>query len=307
MTARVGVGFAAVALITISLNAYAQPPAREQPQTAFRTSADAVTAEVSVRRDRRPVADLTAADFEVLDNGVPQQIDAVSYERLPIDLTVAFDVSASVSGEVLEQLRAAVRKLRADLGPSDRLKLVAFNMRVLRLLDFRSPGAATDAALASLPAAGSSALFDTLAVALTGAPSAGRRHLIMVFTDGKDSSSVTDPETLFDVARRSTPTVAVVLASATPDLPASIFAPGPSLTVRDVYDRLAKETGGVVVSARTDDDLSVTFRRVLSEFRASYVLYFAPRGVEPGGVHTLDVRVKRPNVEVRARRSYAGR
>ena len=180
-------------------------------------------------------------------------------------------------------------------------------MRVLRLMDFRAPAPSGDAALASLPAAGSSAIFDTLAVALTGAASAGRRHLIIVFTDGKDSASVTDPDVLFDVARRSTPTVAVVLASTTPDQPASPFGPSPSVPIRDVYDRLARETGGVVVYTRPDDELGATFRRVLSEFRASYVLYFTPRGVEPTGIHSLEVRVKQPGVDVRSRRGYAWR
>ena len=317
-------GVATVALTGITLyGAVPQSPAaQDQPRSpstgsgqapstssgqAFRSTADVVTVEVSVRRDKRAVVGLAPADFEVLDNGVAQQIDTLSYERLPIDVTIALDVSASVTGAVLDQLRRSVRQLQSDLGPRDRLKLVAFNMRVLRLLDFRAPGAANDAAFASLPAAGSSAIFDTLAVALSGAPSSGRRHLIIVFTDGKDSASISAPDVLFDVARRSTPTVAVVLASTIPDQPASTFGPSPFVTIRDLYDRLARETGGVVVSTRSDEDLGGTFRSVLSEFRASYVLYFAPRGVETGGVHALDVKVRQRGVEVRSRRSYVWR
>jgi hypothetical protein len=46
---------------------------------------------------------------------------------------------------------------------------------------------------------------------------------------------------------------------------------------------------------------------VLSEFRASYVLYFAPRGVEPAGIHSLEVRVRQPGVDVRSRRGYVWR
>jgi VWFA-related protein len=307
MTARWFASLVALALAGATLHG-ARFQAVAPPQApAFRSTADVVSVEVSVRRDKRSVAGLAAADFEVLDNGVPQQIDTVSYERLPMDVTIALDVSASVSGPVLEQLRRSVRQLQADLGPRDRLKLIAFNMRVLRLMDFRAPGPAGDAALAALPAAGSSGIFDTLAVALTGAPSAGRRQLILVFTDGKDSASVTDPDVLFDVARRTTPTVAVVLASTTPDQPASTFGRAPFAAIRDVYDRLARETGGVVVYTRADDDLSSTFRRVLSEFRASYVLYFAPRGVEPAGIHSLEVRVRQPGVDVRSRRGYVWR
>jgi VWFA-related protein len=288
-----------------------QTPAAQAPSTssgqAFRASADVVSVEVSVRRDKRSVTGLTASDFTVLDNGVAQQIDTVSYERLPIDVTVALDVSASVTGPVLEQLRRSVRQLQPDLGSRDRLKLVAFNMRVQRLVDFHAAGSVSDAALASLPAAGSSAIFDTLAVALAGASTAGRRHLIIVFTDGKDNASVTDPESLLEIASHSTPTVAAVLASSTPEQTASTFAPLPFIQIRDLYDRLARETGGAVVYTRADEDLSSTFRRVLSEFRSSYVLYFTPRGVERTGFHTLDVTVAQPGVDVRARRGYAWR
>jgi len=298
----------AIALVVPTAHAaVAQTTAAQEPPRTFRATADVVSVEVSVRRDKRSVVGLVAADFDVLDNGVPQQIDTVSYERLPIDVTIALDVSASVTGPVLEQLRRSVRQLQTDLGARDRLKLIAFNMRVLRLMDFRPSSPANDVALASLPAAGSSAIFDTLAVTLTAAPSAGRRQLIIVFTDGKDSASITDADLLIDVARRSTPTIAVVLASAAPEEPASTFGRVPFPAIRELYDRVATETGGAVVYTRTDDDLSSTFRRVLSDFRASYVLYFAPRGVEPGGVHSLDVRVKQQGVEVRSRRGYVWR
>ena len=76
------------------------------------------------------------------------------------------------------------------------------------------------------------------------------------------------------------------------------------MTVGQLYDQLAKDTGGVVLTIATGDDLGSSFRRVLDDFRASYVLYFSPHGVRGGGLHTLDVRVKRDGVDVRARRAY---
>ena len=50
------------------------PPAPQQPATVFRTGADVVTVDASVQRERRPVTGLTAADFELLDNGVAQEV-----------------------------------------------------------------------------------------------------------------------------------------------------------------------------------------------------------------------------------------
>jgi VWFA-related protein len=282
----------------------------QQPAAIFRAGADAVTVDASVQRDRKPVAGLTAADFELLDNGVPQAITDVAYERLPIDVTLLLDVSASVTGEVLDELRRALRQVRADLVGGDRLRLLTFNMRVRRLVDFGQPAASLDETLASQKGAGSSAVFDSLAVALAAAETPGRRRLILLFSDGQDSSSITDADTLLDVAKRSTSTVAVILASPASERPASVLRTSSGLssaTVSAFSERIASETGGMVTSVKTGENLSSRFRRTLQEFRSSYVLYFTPSGVERAGAHSIDVRVKRPGVVVRARRGYVWR
>ena len=287
-----------------------QTPPPQQPSTVFRTGADVVSVDASVQRDRRPVSGLTAADFELLDNGVPQEVTEVAYEKLPIDVTLLLDVSASVTGQVLDELRRALRQVRADLGPADRLRLLTFNMSISRLVDFAQPAAELDQSLNSLRGAGSSAVFDALAVALTTADAPGRRRLLVLFSDGQDSSSISSPDELLEVARRSTPTIAVILGSPLPDRPASLVRTSSalaSLSVNTLTERLATETGGIVTTVKPGENLTSKFRRMVQDFRSSYVLYFTPKGIERSGAHTLDVRVKRPGVEVRARRGYVWR
>jgi Ca-activated chloride channel family protein len=300
----------ASALLAASPAGQAPPTGQEQPSTVFRASADVVSVDAAVQRDRRPVTGLKPADFEILDNGVPQEISEVSYERLPIDVTLLLDVSASVTGATLEELGRALRQVRADLLPADRLRLLVFNMSVRRLVDFTQPSSNIDQALASVRGAGSSAVFDSLAVALSSFDAPGRRRLVVLFSDGQDSSSISDVETLLEVARRSTPTVAIILGSPNPERPASVLRTSSlvsSSSVGALSDRIALETGGIVAPIKTGENLTSKFRRMLQEFRSSYVLYFTPRGVERAGTHTLEVRVKRPGVDVRARRGYVWR
>jgi Ca-activated chloride channel homolog len=303
-TVRAGVAIlAASALMATSL--LGQTAQQQSP--VFRASADVVTVDAAVQRDRRPVTGLKPADFELLDNGVPQEISDVAYERLPIDVTLVLDVSASVSGSVLEELGRALRQVRADLLPSDRLRLLIFNMSVRRLVDFSQPAANIDQALASVRGGGSSAVFDSLAVALSTFDAPGRRRLVVLFTDGQDSSSISDAETLLEVARRTTPTVAIILGTPNAERPASLLRTSSTvstLSVGALSDRIALETGGMVAPLKPGENLTSKFRRMLQEFRSSYVLYFTPRGVERSGAHTLEVRVKRPGVDVRARRGY---
>ena len=273
----------------------ATPP--QDPAPVFRAGADVVTVEASVRRDRRAVVGLTAADFELLDNGVAQEISDVTYEKLPIDVTVLLDVSSSVTGPVLDELRRSLQQLRTDLGSRDRLRIVTFDMRIRRIIDFADPSSATDSALASVVASGSSAVFDSLAVALTAPVPAGRRQLIMLFSDGQDSSSISDAETLLDVARRSAPTVAVVLASTSTKRPASLQRNATKLgtaTIAGLADQIANDTGGYVVAInprrQPDVDVPAGPRAVSHHLRA---LLHAERRRPSGVPHPRGAREAR--------------
>jgi VWFA-related protein len=277
--------------------------ARQEP--TFRASADVVAVDVSVRSGSRPVTGLTVNDFELFDNAQPQQISDLTYEKLPIDVIVALDVSGSVTGSVLDQLRGSLQELRADLTARDRLKLLTFNMRIKQVVDFGAPASATDAALTRVTPAGSTSIFDAIAVALTASSSADRRQLVVLFSDGEDSGSITDPGLLLDVARRTTPTLDVVLASSL-GMEATVSARSlpRNVAMQKMYTELARETGGLMEMVSGSGRLSATFRRMLEQFRSSYVLHFAPKGVERSGVHALEVRVKRSGVDIRARKSY---
>ena len=285
---RPGAAGALLALVLASpLAAQTQPPAPPQePPPVFRAGADVVSVDASVLRDKKSVVGLRPADFEVLDNGVAQDVSDIAYEKLPIDVTVLLDISASVTGRVLDELRRALHQLRTDLGPNDRLRLITFNMSIRRLVDFGQPTANLDQALASLRGTGSSAIFDSVAVALTAAAPTGRRQLVVLFSDGQDSSSISDADTLIDVGeahhadRRRDPQRAVARAAS--------LSPSHGVTTRigqrrHALERLAAETGGFVTVVEQGENLTTKFRRVLDQFRSSYVLYFTPRGVDRCG------------------------
>jgi VWFA-related protein len=320
VSARLLAPVSLVALTSLCVaGAFESPAAAQGPVQAFRAGAEAVVVDVAVEQRGRPVRGLLAPDFDVLDNGVAQAITDLSYERLPIDVTIAFDLSASVTGYILDQLRRAMRQLRSDLRPDDRLRVLTFNNHIRRIVDVTDSAAVIDQAFQRLRPAGSSAILDTLAVALARPVSTDRRHLVVLFSDGHDTSSVNDTATLLEAIRRTRPTVFAVLPSdlirstgagetATPvpfGMPGGMFGPPTAHSVaRQTYSVLAAESGGRAFTIGPDQNLSQTFSEALSQFRATYVLHFTPTGVASDGLHELTVRVKRDNVEVRARRSY---
>ena len=67
-------------------------------QQTFRSGADGVRVDVHVQVGKKPVAGLTAADFDVRDSGVRQDVQALAIEDVPLSLVLALDVSGSVRG-----------------------------------------------------------------------------------------------------------------------------------------------------------------------------------------------------------------
>jgi VWFA-related protein len=289
--------------------------AQSQPQApTFRSSANAVMVDVNVRdRNRKVISNLKASDFEVLDNGVAQTVDSVSYGKLPIDVTVALDVSFSVTGTLLDRLRRGVTTLMSDLKKEDRLKLMVFNMQVHRTIELTGDTHAVDKALKAVTAGGSTALLDAISVALVSSSAPDRRQLVMFFTDGSDSSSVSTPAAVTTTARRARATLSFVMPNTASGLLPVVrsgssatfqISAGMSAHTDPVYTNLARETGGGVLPVGGNTDLAAIFRQVLGDFRSAYVLYFNAKGVDQGGYHTLEVKVNRPDATVTARRGY---
>ena len=306
-----------VALVLLAAVATAWPAggirAQEQLPT-FRSMANAVAVDVTVRDNKRKsVTGLRAGDFEVYDNGVKQDVAEVSYGKLPIDVTVALDISFSVTGVLLERLRSGVVTLMRDLGREDRLRLMLFNSRVARVVDFTTDEKKVEAAIKGAAAGGGTGLFDSISVALVSTAPRDRRQLVVVFTDGNDSTSTTQPATLTNVALRPRAAVAMVLPGNGPIVVSGstsaqqVFASMKMSLTPQPYDgffqSLASSTGGSVVRTNASSDLNAVFKQILEEFRSAYVLLYDVKGVERG-YHELQVKVKRDGVNVSARRGY---
>jgi VWFA-related protein len=319
-TVRRGVALAAAAAAALAAGTAGsarQESAPGQQTPTFRAAASAVAVDVTVRdRSRRAITGLTAGDFEVFDNGVLQTVDEASYAKLPIDVTVALDVSYSVTGTLLDDLRRGVTQLMRDLGPDDRLKLILFNMRVTRTVEFTNDVDAVERAMRGAAAGGGTALLDAISVALVSASAADRRQLVVFFTDGSDSVSATTPAMLTSVAQRTRATLTFVTPAATTTMvtvPGTTSGTGTGMRIttgrvgaNPLFPVLAAETGGAVLPAGSNTNLTSTFRRILADFRSAYVLYYNAQGVERSGYHAIEVRVKRENATVVARRGYFG-
>ncbi len=121
----------AVVLVAVALAALLPPgPILATQKQAFSSRTLGVRVDVLVTDGRNPVAGLTAADFELRDNGILQTIDVVDTSDIPVNAILALDTSASTAGQRQKDLVAAGEALLDGLKGDDRAALTAFSHAV---------------------------------------------------------------------------------------------------------------------------------------------------------------------------------
>jgi VWFA-related protein len=164
-----------------------------------------------------------------------------------------------------------------------------------------------DAAIQRVQGGGSTAIYNAVYIALRQleklrAPDRDeiRREVIVVLSDGEDTSSLVSFDELIELARRSQTVVYTIGLGL--DAPASRFTPaGGEFALR----RLAQETGGRLFMPRQPADLSNVYAEIADELTSQYVLgYLSSNGRGDSGWRSIAVRVSRPSLHARTRMGY---
>jgi len=312
MTLR-GCAWIACAVLSVQANA---PTA---PQGRFRSSAEAVLVDVRVLDGGKPVAGLTAADFELRDGGVAQRIEAVTLEDVPVSVLLAFDVSRSVDGETLDQLKRAANAAIGALDNDDQAALLTFSEHVLLRTPWTHDRRALAAAIDTLIASGATALRDALFTAFALRSEAAGRTLLVVFSDGADTSSWTDVPTVLQVARETD--IVVYGVTPRPLLEAHSgdetqivnaqraalkrwMASDPMLFPEMLLEEMTEQTGGELYHISSARDIPAAFVRILGDFKSRYLLTYEPTRVSFKGWHPIEVKLRGKQGTIRARRGY---
>jgi len=281
MTARLAATFVLAAAATLSAGSQ---------QASFATRIEAVRVDVLVTDQGQPVRGLTRSDFEVIDNGVPQQVDLVSFEQIPLNAILAFDMSDSVAGDRLDRLQAAGRAVLSALKTPDQAALVTFSHAVVLGAPLARDLGPVRAAVDRAEGSGNTALVDgTYAAMMLGESDVGRA-LLIIFSDGVDTASWLSADAVLDIAKRSD-VVAYAVAVRSAEKP-------------DFLRDLTALTGGRLFEVEKATNLSTIFLTMLEEFRQRYLVSYTPRGVTKDGWHRLEVRVKHRGAIVKARPGY---
>lgn len=294
-----------------------QPP-------VFAVSTQSIYIDVTLERPSTGAPRLAASDFHLFDNGAPQAFELVPAADLPVRAILVFDTSRSMQGAKLDQLSRAALDFVSRLGPKDEASLLTF------AAGFEWSGAPqpdlarVQATLKQIHAEGATSLYDALYAALV-LPGAGSRSLMVLFSDGDDTSSWLTDAKIRTVAERSN---ALIHAVALPDRGLD-FVAGPSLGARTGFGSIAvaggptvavegesapylrtlrevaESTGGSLVTVRSAQQIGRAFNSILDEVRARYVLRYDPVTTPAPGWHKLEVRLASGRKErLRVRSGY---
>ena len=246
----------------------------------------------------RLVPDLERGDFSILDNGKPADLSLFSNESQPFSAVVMLDTSASMTAN-LKLLNRAAEQFLLRLLPVDRAQVGAFNDKIQLSGTFTNNRDELIGALNDLYFGNPTRLNDGIAAGLDALKGLDGRRVVLVFTDGEDTSSRTGFKTVLERARDEEVMVYSIGLESEYFNGQRVVKSRPSRDLRKISD----ETGGGYFELLKTADLAPTFTRVAQELRSQYLIGFAPAALD-GKVHKLEVKVNRPGMTVRARKSY---
>ena len=273
-------------------------------QFSFKTGIDVAGFGVTVlTRAGEPVPNLTADDFEVREDGTPQKVTYFSpgsgSDAVALHVGLLFDISESMERDLPFSRTAAIRFLNTFPRALD-FTLVEFSddVRAGRFAQAEFPRLVER--IRNSEAKGRTALYDALTVSLGSAFDQTGRTVLVIYTDGGDtSSSRTWAETL-RLLRGSDVTVYSV---------GFLASRGSSrLTQQSQLIEMARLTGGRAVFPVTMKDLEPTYARIAAEIHAQYTLGYVPTNTARDGKwRKVDIKLKRPpseRLQVRTREGY---
>jgi Ca-activated chloride channel homolog len=238
------------------------------------------------------ITGLTQQDFELRENGAPQQITNFAAGEFPLSAALAIDRSFSMAGTRLSLAKAAAQAFLGELRPADEAMILAVGSQVEVVAALSADRRVQREAIDRMDAFGTTGLHDAIIRAIDEVqPARGRRALVLL-SDGNDRYSRASAADALERARRADVMI----------FPVALGAARPPL-----FAELATLTGGRSFHARDGAALADTLRAIARELRQQYLLGYTPARPPVAGANewrSIQVTVHRPGAQVRARDGY---
>jgi Ca-activated chloride channel family protein len=276
----------------------------QQPQV-FRGGVDLVNVAVTVT-DRKGslVADLTADDFEIYEDGRKQTMRyfaAGDGDAGPaLHLGLLLDVSESM-GEDMSFSKTASIKFLNTLTDAVDITVVDFDTEVRAARYSQREFARLIERIRQKKASGFTALYDAIGVYLDDAGGQDGRKIMLLYTDGGDTRSSISFRELMDLLKVSDVTVY-------PIGELEHQSSSGRSAQRLLLQQIAEVTGGQAFFPTALKELDGVYDKVVAEIRAQYSIGFVSTNEKTDGAwRKVELRVVRKDgkdLRVRSRKGY---
>ena len=266
------------------------------PKYLSEENVKAVELYTSVLAKGRPVTGLKKENFQILEDGVPQDLDGFEVvTNLPLSLGIGVDTSGSMEESIVEAQKAAVEFLKDVMTKKDRTFLVTFDNEPQLVSHFTTDRDKLAQALAGLRAQGSTALWDALVYGLYQYQGTKGRKAFVILTDGEDRCSHFTFDAALDYAKKTGVAVYFI----------GLRIGSSQLEVRHKLGRIARETGGVVYYVDNAKGLARIYAEINEELRSQYLLSYVPQNKSVSNQwRKLEVKMTPSNLTARTISGY---
>ena len=221
-----------------------------------------------------------------------------SNEVLPITVVVMLDTSGSMTSN-MPTLKQGAEQFFLRLLKGDRARLGAFNDKIQFVSAMTGDRDELIASVSDVDFGYPTRLYDAIVAGFDQLKDIEGRRIVLVFTDGDDTASRTRFGTVLDRAQTEDVMVYAIGLASEEVIGGQRIRSRPSRSLKT----LAEQTGGGYFELSRADQMTSTFTRVAQELHNQYLLGF-PQESRDGKTHKLEVRVKKPGMTARARKSY---
>lgn len=252
------------------------------------------------------VANLNKEDFQVLDNGSPQEVRVFEkHTSQPLSVATMIDISGSTAKDLkyeTQSLDRFFRSLFREGNPDDRTALISFNWEVVRQTGFTRDLAGLEKALRKLKAEAGTSMYDAIDLGAKYIRDREGRHVMVMVTDGGDTiSSTTYHQALRSLHNSDTVFYAILVVPITNDA-------GRNVGGENALSTLASSTGGKVFLPSIGAEMDAAFDDILRDLRTQYLLGFYPKDVPltKNEFHRIEIKTKQGDLRVISRTGYYG-
>jgi Ca-activated chloride channel homolog len=266
------------------------------PQFVSEVTVDAVELYTTVMDKGRPVNYLQASNFKVFEDGVAQKVEGFEYvKNLPLSVGVMIDTSASMLESLPEAQQAALKFIDFTVGEKDRAFVVSFDNEPYLLSKLTGRKDKLIRSLSGLRAEGSTALYDAIIYGLYQFTGVKGKKALVILTDGKDTASKFDYDTLVEYVKKSGIAIYGI----------GLKISGSDLEVKYKLNKISQTTGGQTFYIDSAKNLDAVYRQINEDLRSQYLLtYYSSNTEAKDAWRKVEIKVEPTNLSARTISGY---